>query len=123
MLNLYYSSESNIGKKVHTYLTSTEKKLLAIDVTKTNVTETQWISISKNLGIHIKNLIDTNASDLSFKDKDIANFTETDWLKILDKTPEVLNFPIVIHNDKYYQIKDAQDALQFIENDSKAIDE
>jgi arsenate reductase-like glutaredoxin family protein len=123
MINLYYSSESKLGKKVYAYLKDSDKELLAIDVIKTNVTGTQWKDISENLNIHIKDLIDISESDINVEDVDTANFSQDDWIKILNKTPKVLNQPIVIHNNTYYQIKDAQEALKFIENPSKGIDE
>jgi arsenate reductase-like glutaredoxin family protein len=123
MINLYYSSESKLGKKVYAYLNDSDKELLAIDVTKTNVTGTQWKDISEKLNIHLKDLVDISESDINLDDVDTANYSQDDWIKILNKTPKVLNHPIVIHNNTYYQIKDAQEALKFIENPSRGIDE
>lgn len=123
MINLYYSSESQLGKKVYAYLNDSDKELLAIDVTKTNVTGTQWKTISDQLNIPIRNLIDVNLSDLEFDEKETANFSQDDWIKILNKTPQVLNHPVVIHENKYYLIQDAQEALKFIEDPSAGIDE
>ena len=64
MINLYYSSESQLGKKVYAYLNDSDKELLAIDVIKTNVTGTQWKTISDQLNIPIRNLIDVNLSGI-----------------------------------------------------------
>ena len=68
MINLYYSSESQLGKKEYAYLNDSDKELLAIDVIKTNVTGTQWKTISDQLNIPIRNLIDVNLSDLEFEE-------------------------------------------------------
>ena len=119
MINLYYNSKNKLDKKVLAYLQDLDKKLLAIDVNKTNVSGTKWADISQNLNISVEDLIDKSL----VKNDDNANYETHDWLKVLDKTPEALKFPIVIHNNNYTLIKDAQEALSFIESSSKNIDE
>ena len=45
-INLYYNAETNKGMQTLAYLESSEKKVLAIDLSKTKVTGTQWLPAS-----------------------------------------------------------------------------
>ena len=49
-LTLYYSSENSLGKQVHAYVKSSGKDQLTIDISKTNITGTQWAELADGLG-------------------------------------------------------------------------
>ena len=53
-INLYYNAETNKGMQTLAYLQSSEKKVLAIDLSKTKVTGTQWTELAERLGKPIK---------------------------------------------------------------------
>ncbi|WP_299334132.1 hypothetical protein [uncultured Psychroserpens sp.] len=105
MNKIYYSSQSSIGKQTLAYLKSSFKDLLAIDVTKTNVTGTQWKALAEALHINVEDLI-YKKHPVYLKDYESkTNLDEHGWIKILNNNPEVLNYPVVILGHDYYQIK------------------
>ena len=123
MIKLYYSSKSSIGEQTYSYLNASFKDILAIDITKTNVTGSQWKDIAEHLDIKIGDLIDTDHPDFTKTYGDTTNLDENGWIKILDNNPEVLVYPVVIIEDKYTQIKNPSDIEKKLEPNSKGIDE
>lgn len=123
MNKIYYSSESSIGKQTYGYLNASFKDLLAIDVTKTNVTGTQWKELAEHLHIKIGDLIDKeHPIFVENYDKD-TKLDEEDWIKLLQKSPEILNYPVVILGTRYIQIKNPSDIEKKLDPNSKGIDE
>jgi arsenate reductase-like glutaredoxin family protein len=123
MIKLYYSSESSIGEQTYSYLNASFKDILAIDVTKTKVTGSQWKDISEHLGINISDLIEKNRSEFTKLYEDTTTLDDNGWIKILDNSPEVLVYPIVIIGDNYFQIKNPSDIEKKLAPNSKGIDE
>lgn len=123
MIKLYYSSESSIGKQTYGYVKASFKDLLAIDVTKTKVTGTQWKELAEQLEISIGDLVDQSHPIFIEKYSKDVNLDEEGWIKILNNNPEVLNFPIVILGNTYYHIKNPSDIEKHLEPNSKGIDE
>ena len=121
-LKLFYHSENSLGKQTLAYVETTEKKLLAIDISKTKVTGTQWKDLASHLGLRVDQLINKEHPDYAQHYDEKADLSEEDWLKILDKMPSVLTYPIAIIGNKYVQLKSPADFVQFIEPDSKGID-
>ncbi len=121
-IKLYYHSENSLGKQTLAYVEASEKKLLAIDISQTKVTGTQWLELAKNLGIRVDELINKQHPDFSQHYDENADLAVEDWLKILDKMPNVLTYPIAIIGNKYVQLKSPADFVKFIEPDSKGID-
>jgi len=122
-ISIYYHSGTSIGKQAYAYTHASEKKLLGIDISKTNVTGTQWAELADGLGLKISELIQTDHPD--FKQKygnNTPDMEPHDWLKILEKEPQLLKFPIVIFGEKYIQIKSASDFKKYIEADSAGLD-
>tara|TARA_R110000751_G_scaffold223731_1_gene325846 strand:+ start:292 stop:702 length:411 start_codon:yes stop_codon:yes gene_type:complete len=123
MNKIYYSSKSSIGKKTLAYLKASHKDLLDIDITKTKVTGTQWKEIAQNLDVTIDNLVDKNVFDFTaYKDSN-ADLSETDWIKVLNNSPEVLTYPIVVLGKDFYQIHNPSEIEKLLEPNSKGIDE
>ncbi|MBR9846912.1 MAG: hypothetical protein GYB35_12775 [Algicola sp.] len=123
MIKLYYSSKSSIGEQTYSYLNASFKDILAIDITKTNVTGSQWKDIAEHLDVNIGDLVDTDHPDFTKTYGDTTNLDENGWIKILDNNPEVLVYPVVIIEDKYTQIKNPSDIEKKLEPNSKGIDE
>lgn len=123
MIKIYYSSESSIGKQTYGYDNASFKDLLAIDVIKTNVTGTQWKELAEKLGVSIGDLVDQNHPAFTKTYNTDTNLDEVGWIKILNNNPEVLNFPIVILGNAYYQIKNPSDIEKYLDPNSGGIDE
>ncbi|APQ19350.1 arsenate reductase family protein [Maribacter hydrothermalis] len=114
---LYYNSESSIGKQTLAYVTSSEKDILSVDISKTKVTGTQWAEIANGLNINISDLINTNHPDfVNIYGKEPIEMEEEDWLKILEKEPNVLAYPIIIKGNRYVQLKSPSNFLKYIDS-------
>lgn len=120
---LYYSSENSLGKQVNAYVESSEKKHLTIDISKTNVTGTQWAELADGLGKQIADLINNEHPDFKEKygDSD-AILNDDDWLKVLNKNPSLLKYPIIIKGDKYIELTSASDFKHHMDSDSAGLD-
>ncbi len=62
-ISIYYHSGTSIGKQAYAYTQASEKKLLGIDISKTNVTGTQWAELADGLGVEISELIQQDHPD------------------------------------------------------------
>lgn len=121
-IKLYYHSENSLGKQTLAYIQSTNKKILAIDISKTKVSGTQWKELASHLGMSIDQLINKSHPDFAQHYNQNADMVEEDWLKILDKMPIALTYPIAIIGEKYVQLKGPADFVKYMEPDSKGID-
>lgn len=122
-IKLFYHSGNSLGKQTYAYVQSTERKILGIDIAQTKVTGTQWMDLARHLGVKVDQLINKLHPDFSQNYDVDANMEEEDWLKVLDKMPIVLTFPIAIIGNKYVQLKGPADFVKYIEPDSKGMDE
>ncbi len=122
-ITLFYSSENSLGKQVDAYVSSSEKKVLSIDVSKTKVTGTQWTEIADGLGVEVSDLVGTDNPDFNDKYGEDSKSLETnDWLKILEKNPQLLNYPVAINGNNYLKLESAASFKKYMENDSVGID-
>tara|TARA_R110000765_G_scaffold31841_6_gene74250 strand:+ start:2599 stop:3009 length:411 start_codon:yes stop_codon:yes gene_type:complete len=122
-ITLYYSSENSIGKQLNAYVESSGKDNLTIDISKTNVTGTQWAELADGLGKKISELVNTEHPD--FKDvygEDTIDLDDDGWLKILNKYPSFLKNAIVIKGEEYIELTSASDFKQYIDPDSAGIE-
>lgn len=122
-IKLYYHSENSLGKQTNAYVQASNKKILTIDISKTKMTGTEWIELARNLGVTVDKLINKEHPDFTQNYGKHASMDEEDWLKVLDKKPIVLTYPIAIIGKKYVQLKGPADYVKYLEPDSKAIDE
>ncbi|CAH8282140.1 hypothetical protein EV196_110113 [Mariniflexile fucanivorans] len=118
-IKLYYSSETSIGKQTYAYVTSSEKKVLGVDVSKTNIPGSHWAEIADGLNIEIHKLINTEHPNFvkNYGDKSI-DLDQHDWLRILEKHPETLAFPIAIIGKKMVAIHSPSDFVKYMEPDT-----
>lgn len=122
-ITLFYNSETSVGKQTLGYVESSEEEILTVDISKTKVTGTQWAEIASNLKVGIGDLVDQEHPD--FKKAygpDNIDLDEHDWLRILEKTPSVLAYPVVMHGNRTLIIKNPSDFAKYIENDSAGIE-
>lgn len=122
-ITLFYNSETSIGKQTLGYVESSEREVRTVDISKTEVTGTQWAELADGVDVPIRDLVDQNHPDFTKAyGSDAVNLDENDWLRVLDKTPSVLAYPIAIQGDRFLAIKNPSDFVKFIEADSAAID-
>lgn len=118
-IKLYYNSDSSIGKQIHAYVLASERKIFAIDISKTKVTGTQWAELAKGLNFSISDLINRDHPNFTKNyDKNI-DLEEHDWLKIIENNPAVLTAPIAIIGELYVQLHSPSEFIKYIEPDSK----
>tara|TARA_R110000868_G_scaffold28633_2_gene107206 strand:- start:63029 stop:63442 length:414 start_codon:yes stop_codon:yes gene_type:complete len=122
-ITLYYNSKNSIGKQCYAYVQASEKKVLGVDLSKTKVTGTQWSELAENLNIPIKDLIDVNHADFVREyGSDKVDMEPNDWLKILEKKPKLVQFPILIFGTSFYQLKSGADFKKYLGASSAGIE-
>lgn len=114
-LTIYFNSESTIGKQTHAYITASSKHIRAIDISKENLTGTQWAELADSLGVDLSDLIDTEHPKFTdtYGEQDVK-LEEHDWVKILQGEPAVITWPIVINGNQYLIIKNPSDVVKHI---------
>lgn len=122
-IKLFYHSENSLGKQTYAYIQSSDKKILGIDISQTKVTGTQWIDLARHLGVSVDKLINKEHPDFTQNYGDTDDMEEEDWLKVLDKMPIVLTYPVAIIGKHYVQLKGPADFVKYIEPDSEGLDE
>ncbi|RKN78728.1 arsenate reductase family protein [Ulvibacterium marinum] len=122
-IKLYYSGKTSLGKQTYAYVSASAKKVLGIDVSKTKVTGSQWAEIAAGLNIPVGDLINTEHPDFikSYGEEKI-DLDEHDWLRVLEKHPETLAYPVMISGDVFRVLKTPSDFVKYMEPDSTAKD-
>ncbi|TYB77499.1 hypothetical protein ES677_00120 [Bizionia gelidisalsuginis] len=122
MITLFYNSQTALGKQTLPYVTAADKKVHAIDISKTKVTGTQWATIADNLNLSIGDLINNDHPDFTKNYDKTSSFDSEDWIKVLNNNPDTLKCPIIIVDKTYSLLKSPSDFLKHIESDSAGID-
>jgi arsenate reductase-like glutaredoxin family protein len=122
-ITVYYHSGTSIGEQTHAYVQASQKKLLAIDIAKTNITGTQWAELAEGLGIKIADLVNQDLPAFREKyGKDKIDLDGHDWMRVLEKEPQLLRYPVIINGQEYVQIESAADFKKYIEPDSAGLE-
>ncbi len=122
-ITLYYSSKNSIGKQLNAYVESSGKNHLTIDISKTNVTGTQWAELAEGLNKNISDLVNTDYPDFKVAYGDtVVDLDDDGWLKILDKNPSFLKNAIVIKGKEFIELTSASDFKQYMDSDSAGIE-
>ncbi|MEJ2585411.1 MAG: hypothetical protein P8Z38_10340 [Robiginitalea sp.] len=122
-LKFYYNSASSIGKQALGYIQSSDKKVLAIDVTSSRVTGTQWMELADGLGIGVHELIDrTHPEFIKTYGRNLKVETDRDWLAILEKSPQLLRYPIILNGENYCQIKELADVKIYLDSECTGLE-
>ncbi|NND61988.1 MAG: hypothetical protein HKN48_02215 [Flavobacteriaceae bacterium] len=117
-VTLIYSGNSVLGKKVLGYIQPMKRKILAIDISKTSLGNSEWADLAKKMNMQIGDMIDKRMVDQN----KTSDLDDTDWLKILQNDDSVLVRPILILGDKTAQIKVETEVLEFMGVDSAGIE-
>ena len=122
-ITLYYNSETSIGKQTLGYVESSERDIRAVDISKTNVTGTQWTELADGIDVPIRELVDQDHPEfVKAYGSDEVVLDENGWFDVLEKNPAVLAYPIAIQGDRFLAIKNPSDFTKFIDPDSAAIE-
>jgi len=119
-ITLYYNATSILGKQALADAKATNAQLREIDITKEKVSGTEWVKVAKLLDLSIMDLI--NQEHSVFKNiygNKTVNLSEEDGLKILEKHPETLVYPIAIRGRKGILVKQSTDMRKLKSNNSK----
>ncbi|XLS30567.1 arsenate reductase family protein [Flavobacteriaceae bacterium M23B6Z8] len=121
-ITLIYNSETSLGKQTYPYVKSMDKPTRFIDISKDNVTGTQWAEVAQMIGIEVKDLINTSHADFKKQfEADGAKLETHDWIKVLDKNPSLLRCPILIKGDEFFLIETPSEVTHLIDPDSPGI--
>lgn len=121
-VKLYYNSNDSIGKQTLGYAKASEKEFLGIDISKDKVTGTQWAELAEGLGIKISDLINKTHPDFkSVYGKEELVMEDHNWLKILDKQPNTLAFPIAVVGQTFHAIKSPSEFEALMDPDSAGL--
>lgn len=111
-----YNSENYTDAQTLGYLQASKKSLLAIDISKQQLTGTQWAELCSRLDAKLQDIIDEEEVD-----GDVSSFDDDDCITILRENPKALNGAIVFTKQKAKQIKNPSTALSFIDTDTRNI--
>ncbi|MDB4293436.1 hypothetical protein N9954_08525 [Maribacter sp.] len=118
-IKLYYSSETSLGKQTYAYVSASEKEVLGIDISKTMVTGSQWAEIATGLNIPVGDLINTEHPDfVNAYGEEKIDLDAHDWLRVLEKNPDTLAYPVMILGDVFRVLKTPSDFVKYMEPDS-----
>lgn len=118
-INVIYSGDTAIGKKVRGYLESSDKKILPIDITETMPSSTQWQELAKDLNVSIKTFIDTDkVTELD----ENSDFNEDNYLKVLENNPSALKGVILVNKNMQKHIVNTTEVFEFFDVDSAGLE-
>lgn len=103
-MTIYYNPRTSGGRKALAYVQQTQHSILALDITKTSPTPTQWLNIAGKLKINIQDLVSKDHPWFLKKYKK-TKLEKEDWLKIIKQNPEVVIQPIVLKGQDIFLIK------------------
>lgn len=122
-ITLFYNSQTTIGKQTLGYVESSEREVRTVDISKDKVTGTQWTELAAGVDRPISELVDQDHPD--FKKaygSEKVDLDEHDWLRVLEKSPSVLAYPLVIQGKRFLAIENPSDFAKFIEADSAGLE-
>ncbi|MEO2060116.1 MAG: ArsC family transcriptional regulator [Mesonia sp.] len=121
-LTVYYDSKSELGKKVRAHAESSKLKVLSVDLLQSNLTGTEWAEVAELLGITVDQLIDQDHPIFKeiYGEKQVE-LDENDAIKVLEKNPETLVFPIGIRGNRAIQVKQSNDLKSLFDSDTGEI--
>lgn len=122
---LFYHPDTELGRRMNAYVSSSDMPALTIDLSQTKVTGTQWADIASKLNKEIPDLIETQHPDfVKHYGEDPVDMDEHDWLKVIENHPELIIHPILIKGNTYIQIEkltDFTDNPEIMGHDSAGI--
>lgn len=119
---LIFHSETSLGKQTLAYLKSSDYDIRTIDISESKITGTQWIDISKQLNMPLSQLVEQEHPNFKKNYDSPTNLSSTDWIKVLQKHPIVLRYPIVINSHSYHIIETPSQIAKLLENEQTSKD-
>lgn len=99
-LVLIYNSDTQVGKSTYDNAMETDLKLKDIDLSKRQITPTQWLEIASALDKHISELIDKERDGYEHLFSEEHDYDEMGWVQLLEHHPKLLVNPIAMHGSK-----------------------
>lgn len=118
---LFYNSTQKNHREIFAYAESAGKDLLAIDVSKDKVAGTTWTEIADVMNLRVRDLIHTDHATFENKYGKNSNIDCDGAIKVLQKDPEMLIFPIAIEGKKAREIKLYNEIIEFYDVDTAGI--
>jgi arsenate reductase-like glutaredoxin family protein len=119
-LTLIYNSRASLGKQTLGYAESAGDKIHTIDIAKTKIGDTVWVSLADGLKKPLHELLAKDLAELP--EVNSSDFDTNDWLKLLNKNPDMLQQPIAINGNKYMQVTTPSEVLKFFRVDSAGLE-
>jgi arsenate reductase len=95
-LFLIYDPQSNVGRQTKAMALDLCSHINEVDVTHEKFSPTYWKEVVGMLGIHPRELIDTN--DPEFQKEGDNSYTMDGWLNVLAHHGSLVKHPIVIYS-------------------------
>lgn len=120
-INLYYHPDHRLAKKCIAIANANKAKVLAIDISSTRVSQTDWSEIAKLLDTSVVNLVDLEHESITSKFGQTPDLDEFSALKIIQKNPEVIKHPIALREERVVIANTARDILKLQDSDTGEI--
>jgi len=117
-ITFYYNSNSNVDKQSLAYVQDSLKKILTIDVSKTKISDTQWVEIATKLNLTLADLVNKNHPDFTKNYNSDTVLSEDDWIKVIQNNPDVIANAILVIEDKFYKIETPSQVRQLLGTNS-----
>ncbi len=99
-LVLIYNSDTQVGDSTYKNALDTDLRLKDIDLSKRQITPTQWLEIATALDKHISELVDTERDGYEHLFSEENDYDEMGWVQLLEHHPKLLVNPIAMHGQK-----------------------
>ncbi|MCX7547237.1 hypothetical protein OS188_04645 [Xanthomarina sp. F1114] len=114
---LYYNSETPLGKQAYGFVQASSKKVLAVDISKTKITGTQWLEISENLHTILSKLVNQEHPDFKNNYGSGISLDKEDWIKVLQNKPKTLRCPILVNGKEFHLIETPSQITKHLESE------
>ncbi len=122
-ITLFYHPRGHLGYLIEPYAQSLKAFLRLVDLSKEEVTGTQWVEIARGLDVSLDRLIDS--SHPVFREKyglTDPGLSDRDWIHVLQNEPLTLHLPILLKGNDYHFIDSILRFTQLMEGESRGID-
>lgn len=120
-INLYYHPEHRLAKKCIAIASANKAKILAIDISKTRVSQTDWSEMARILNTSVVDLVNLNHDVITSKFGKTPDVDEFSALKIIQNNPEVIKSPIALRKNKVVVADNPRDILKLQNTDTGEI--
>jgi arsenate reductase-like glutaredoxin family protein len=120
-INLYYHPNHRLAKKCIAIANANKAKVLAIDISRTRVSQTDWSEIARLLDISVVELVDLEHDFILSKFGKTPDVDEFSALKLIQNNPEVVKAPVALRKEKVVVANTARDILKLQDADTGEI--